>query len=153
GAVELHRLQRLLEQRGHRRRAVAVFFFSSRGRHTRFSRDWSSDVCSSDLVLRPPARRPRQPDRGGGARALGDPRGRMTMRIRNGAEIPAGGEVEKPDLQEVLAHYGCHAPHDGKYLCLVHDEDNPSMNVQLDRGLWFCHSCGKGGDAYTLIMI
>src|SRR3989449_4250290 len=30
------------------------FFFSSRRRHTRCSRDWSSDVCSSDLVqLRP----------------------------------------------------------------------------------------------------
>src|SRR5690606_39938333 len=28
------------------------FFFSSRRRHTRFSRDWSSDVCSSDLSLR-----------------------------------------------------------------------------------------------------
>src|SRR5207302_4345651 len=27
------------------------FFFSSRRRHTRFSRDWSSDVCSSDLGL------------------------------------------------------------------------------------------------------
>src|SRR5690606_39440915 len=25
-------------------------FFASRRRHTRFSRDWSSDVCSSDLV-------------------------------------------------------------------------------------------------------
>src|SRR5690606_39712247 len=28
------------------------FFFSSRRRHTRFSRDWSSDVCSSDLAWR-----------------------------------------------------------------------------------------------------
>src|SRR5439155_3045281 len=27
-----------------------VFFFSSRRRHTRWPRDWSSDVCSSDLV-------------------------------------------------------------------------------------------------------
>src|SRR5690606_39723207 len=27
-----------------------LFFFSSRRRHTRFSRDWSSDVCSSDLT-------------------------------------------------------------------------------------------------------
>src|SRR5439155_2454682 len=26
-----------------------VFFFSSRRRHTRWPRDWSSDVCSSDL--------------------------------------------------------------------------------------------------------
>src|SRR2546422_1512786 len=66
------------------------FFFSSRRRHTRCSRDWSSDVCSSDLhdprrsvrprraapdrgpthrprerLLRPPARRPRPlPSRG-----------------------------------------------------------------------------------------
>src|SRR2546422_702595 len=28
---------------------VRFFFFSSRRRHTRCSRDWSSDVCSSDL--------------------------------------------------------------------------------------------------------
>src|SRR5215469_9339437 len=28
----------------------AFFFFSSRRRHTRSLRDWSSDVCSSDLV-------------------------------------------------------------------------------------------------------
>src|SRR2546430_16361769 len=27
-----------------------VFFFSSRRRHTRFDCDWSSDVCSSDLI-------------------------------------------------------------------------------------------------------
>src|SRR5436309_3762970 len=30
-------------------RYSCFFFFSSRRRHTRFSRDWSSDVCSSDL--------------------------------------------------------------------------------------------------------
>src|SRR2546429_1385147 len=28
-----------------------IFFFSSRRRHTRCSRDWSSDVCSSDLKV------------------------------------------------------------------------------------------------------
>src|SRR6185503_16876671 len=31
---------------------VFFFFFSSRRRHTRCSRDWSSDVCSSDLASR-----------------------------------------------------------------------------------------------------
>src|SRR5688572_7554400 len=31
------------------------FFFSSRRRHTRFDCDWSSDVCSSDLVEFPNA--------------------------------------------------------------------------------------------------
>src|SRR5688572_33229712 len=30
----------------------SVFFFSSRSRHTRFDCDWSSDVCSSDLLAR-----------------------------------------------------------------------------------------------------
>src|SRR5690554_7054855 len=30
---------------------IACFFFSSRRRHTRCGRDWSSDVCSSDLGL------------------------------------------------------------------------------------------------------
>src|SRR5207249_11574437 len=28
---------------------MVLFFFSSRRRHTRSKRDWSSDVCSSDL--------------------------------------------------------------------------------------------------------
>src|SRR5207253_117953 len=32
-------------------RADSCCFFSSRRRHTRWPRDWSSDVCSSDLVV------------------------------------------------------------------------------------------------------
>src|SRR2546421_1887201 len=39
--------------------AAVFFFFSSRRRHTRSDRDWSSDVCSSDLLgLVDPARQP-----------------------------------------------------------------------------------------------
>src|SRR5690606_39499361 len=34
------------------RQSIFMFFFSSRRRHTRFSRDWSSDVCSSDLRVK-----------------------------------------------------------------------------------------------------
>src|SRR5207253_6252963 len=34
------------------------FFFSSRRRHTRWPRDWSSDVCSSDLVVNHDRRAP-----------------------------------------------------------------------------------------------
>src|SRR3712207_7397263 len=36
------------------------FFFSSRRRHTRYWRDWSSDVCSSDLVREAAGRAGRQ---------------------------------------------------------------------------------------------
>src|ERR1019366_1065071 len=39
-------------------RDTAFFFFSSRSRHTRLVSDWSSDVCSSDLL--PALRYPRR---------------------------------------------------------------------------------------------
>src|SRR3712207_8392984 len=41
-------------------RSDMIFFFSSRRRHTRYWRDWSSDVCSSDLLLAGYARSLRQ---------------------------------------------------------------------------------------------
>src|SRR5256884_4982587 len=41
----VRRMRRTLGHGGDR-----LFFFSSRRRHTRCSRDWSSDVCSSDLA-------------------------------------------------------------------------------------------------------
>src|SRR2546429_4062959 len=45
----IKRIHRIVQ---HKRKIVlqlSFFFFSSRRRHTRCSRDWSSDVCSSDL--------------------------------------------------------------------------------------------------------
>src|SRR5690606_39540744 len=49
------------------------FFFSSRRRHTRFSRDWSSDVCSSDLVGDGAAENPEAGWSGGFDVVLGNP--------------------------------------------------------------------------------
>src|SRR6266487_1186800 len=46
--------------------ALLFFFFSSRRRHTRWTGDWSSDVCSSDLLLLGQA----DLDTDGGARAI-----------------------------------------------------------------------------------
>src|SRR5216683_6675805 len=50
------------------RRVRFFFFFSSRRRHTRSDRDWSSDVCSSDLPLAAPFA-----DRGAGCPRDADP--------------------------------------------------------------------------------
>src|SRR3712207_7636455 len=70
------------------------FFFSSRRRHTRYWRDWSSDVCSSDLVhLRRHRRRPHHrhhADRPaevvpGRPADRGDPAHRRDWRDRRGA--------------------------------------------------------------------
>src|SRR2546421_7756981 len=43
--------------------STCFFFFSSRRRHTRSDRDWSSDVCSSDLAPGDPGSRTGQDDR------------------------------------------------------------------------------------------
>src|SRR5699024_11833187 len=48
-------------------------FFSSRRRHTRSKRDWSSDVCSSDLAGLDPRIRPAR--RGDARRQQGGPHG------------------------------------------------------------------------------
>src|SRR5437868_14382918 len=64
-----------------------LFFFSSRRRHTRSKRDWSSDVCSSDLPPRPRPD-PRSDDRAGddGGRRRAGTRGRRSEERRVGKE-------------------------------------------------------------------
>src|SRR5206468_5396878 len=61
------------------------FFFSSRRRHTRSDRDWSSDVCSSDL--------PSKASSGDLTTYLQDSTG---MRVRVMADATSG--IAKPDL-------------------------------------------------------
>src|SRR5205809_7747251 len=81
------------------------FFFSSRRRHTRCSRDWSSDVCSSDLTSTYPVST--------SMFGLGDARGRMTTPLgymavekKIGDNVPVGavfhnrritGEILQPN--------------------------------------------------------
>src|SRR5690606_40427649 len=79
--------------------------FSSRRRHTRFSRDWVSDVCSSAVAARGPLREGldgRRPPRQGGARGacrrLGrepGPKDRQAQPVQSGAGNPFGEKVEQ----------------------------------------------------------
>jgi DNA primase len=39
-----------------------------------------------------------------------------------------------------------------KGLCPFHDEKTPSFTVAADRNVYFCHGCGKGGDAINFVM-
>src|SRR3712207_7923329 len=76
------------------------FFFSSRRRHTRYWRDWSSDVCSSDLYSKGAAVRGRRvraahPDGGTGGRDA-------SLRLRRqggagGVRLVDGGEQDRTE--------------------------------------------------------
>src|SRR6266704_5702894 len=69
---------------------IMFFFFSSRRRHTRSKRDWSSDVCSSDL---PETRH--LGDAGNGGELIAD------VPVLERAEL---GEIERVTLEGVFEH-------------------------------------------------
>src|SRR5437870_2492732 len=81
---------------------VAYFFFSSRSRHTRWPRDWSSDVCSSDLLAQ---HRPRVFEHAGVAVIEGQ--GREAAERASGRqaidELPKGHDVVMPSEPAHLA--------------------------------------------------
>ena len=82
------------------------YFFSSRRRHTRLRRDWSSDVCSSDLTLG-------EPD------SLGVPasfaKHTLTLEYNNAEQILAmfeskGNEIAAVIVEPVAGNMGCVPP-------------------------------------------
>src|SRR2546428_5340719 len=79
---------------------VLIFFFSSRRRHTRSDRDWSSDVCSSDLL---------------GFAGIHDGSGNRSHPATSPGEVPGSKTadhlrqwtaVHRPRLQGVHSHRG-----------------------------------------------
>src|SRR3712207_8718318 len=69
-----------------------LFFFSSRRRHTRYWRDWSSDVCSSDLI---------DADRRGEPRARPDPPQHRKPAVR--PPEPRGVDGVRPRVRIAVA--------------------------------------------------
>src|SRR5690606_2446312 len=86
------------------------FFFSSRRRHTRFSRDWSSDVCSSDLLV------PISPDETVRTEAIEvrelatKPPARFTEATLLSAMEGAGKLVDDEALREAMSERGLGTP-------------------------------------------
>ncbi|MET9861940.1 CHC2 zinc finger domain-containing protein [Streptomyces smyrnaeus] len=61
----------------------------------------------------------------------------------------------KPLLTAVFDHYGVEYDANrtsGMTHCPLHEDRTPSMSYNTDKGLWRCHSCGEGGDSYSLVM-
>src|SRR6266436_357591 len=115
-------------------RQLLFFFFSSRRRHTRCSRDWSSDVCSSDLIgrragLSCSGRPVAQAVSGCCDRpARGGPRSRHGRRLR--PRLGAGG----------AAVPGARRPADTRSPCTGERHDQSTVNVDafkfLSPRLW-----------------
>src|SRR5690606_40109939 len=81
------------------------FFFSSRRRHTRFSRDWSSDVCSSDLGPMQETE-PNVPPTGlptSHPRTLSSKCGRLTIPCRISRQLSAIGMQQVQVLQSATS--------------------------------------------------
>src|SRR2546422_2787582 len=77
------------------------FFFSSRRRHTRCSRDWISDVCSSDLA------RDRHRDARHDVSVGADVAGVVRSATRDVVEIPAPRSEEHTSELQSRLHLVC----------------------------------------------
>src|SRR4051794_41877771 len=83
--------------------ALSIFFFSSRRRHTRWTGDWSSDVCSSDLFRRSSSLVANPTSQGLSLRGLGSTAASRTLVLAN--EIPLndafGGWIYWDEMPEL----------------------------------------------------
>src|SRR5438477_2221858 len=79
------------------------FFFSSRRRHTRLTCDWSSDVCSSDLLSTAWPRRCATMGYLGVKTMVAHLRGQaVDKRIDTGVRLIARDQMNAPDAAELL---------------------------------------------------
>lgn len=59
----------------------------------------------------------------------------------------------RPDLMDVVEHYTQNRSARKVISCPLHEDQNPSCSVDYDKGLWNCHSCGRGGSSWDMIML
>jgi len=58
--------------------------------------------------------------------------------------------VPIPDLAEKLAGPGVRRGREIAFRCPLHDDHDPSLRVDPDKGVWFCDPCLVGGDVVEL---
>src|SRR5690625_6846845 len=100
-----------------------LFFFSSRRRHTRWPRDWSSDVCSSDLADDPD--RHRAHGCAAPLRLLRDPAGRDHQDGRLRLDLPLRSEEHTSELQS-RGHLVCRLLLEKKKRCRPNSQRSSS---------------------------
>lgn len=69
--------------------------------------------------------------------------------------IPRDAIIAANPLNRYLADIGHEVKGEGNKgvaRCPFHDDKSPSMSVNLDKGLWYCHACGFGGTVIDMHM-
>lgn len=64
--------------------------------------------------------------------------------------------LAKPDIVATIENEGVALRRRGRNLwapCPFHQEKTPSFKVSVDKQLFYCFSCGQGGDVITFIML
>src|SRR6266568_3775215 len=112
------------------------FFFSSRRRHTRWNCDWSSDVCSSDLVLPVRARAPARRHSGGGG-----PEGAQVSDKRSALDALSAAEkasvldellAARPELRESAEAYAVQVMTDADRSAVADDVEGALQGLDIE---------------------
>src|SRR6266496_3419978 len=107
----------------HAKPGGANFFFSSSRRHTSSLRDWSSDVCSSDLTGIETARL-------GDVRDLEQDRGGLWRRIRDRGRRHPAGDVREDDVLPVLPGLQVQRRVDGAVV--AHEDQRRGVDLEVE---------------------
>jgi hypothetical protein len=62
----------------------------------------------------------------------------------------ANAEITVCELAERLTGPGVRRGRETHFICPLHDDHDPSLRVDPERGLWYCDPCAVGGDAVRL---
>ncbi|WP_037487985.1 CHC2 zinc finger domain-containing protein, partial [Sphingobium indicum] len=88
------------------------------------------------------------------------PGAKQSRRQRSAAEADAFQRAvsdarDRHNLSDIVARHTALRKRGGRELvglCPFHDERTPSFEVNDAKGTYYCHGCGAGGDAITLLM-
>ncbi len=78
--------------------------------------------------------------------------GKRRLREREGLPVE---EAKRRSILEVASSLGLGEPvprgSEWAVLCFLHNDTNPSLYLNEQDGLWFCHACREGGDTIRLV--
>jgi DNA primase len=82
-------------------------------------------------------------------------KGKKTLRVEGFLEeFEKDGLKDKVDIVSLFNEFGVKLKQKGKSyvgVCPWHEDKNPSLSVDRDKGLYNCFGCGESGDVFTLV--